>query len=182
MRQIVIFYCHSEAGSIYLAVYVDDIAIHGQWSLWHSSDKTVYFSQVCNIILITSTTYRPKTLVCSIASWDKLTIHEWRCNFSYKYVMEILEETGLLKVKPMALWWNLLSNFHQIRGSHFQIQTYKRVVEKLNHLMVSRKVISFVVSVVYNSQKYFSRWIRIGSYIIIWSLQMTANPILCSIK
>ena len=135
-----IFYRHSARGCVYLVVYVDDIVITG-------SDQ----QGIIQLKQYLSHKFQTKDLgklryflgIEVAQSKDGIVISQW------KYAMDILEETGLLNVKPVDTLMDpnakLLPHQEEPLSNPGR---YRRLVGKLNYLTVTHSDISFAVSVV----------------------------------
>ena len=88
-----------------------------------------------------------------------------------KYALDILEKTGLMNSKPVETPMDPNIKLLPKQGEHFSdLEQYRRLVGKLNYLIVTRPDISFVVSVVsqflnFPCEEHWNVVIRILKYI-----------------
>ena len=146
-----VFYRNSSPGIILLVVYADDIVIIGSDSIRISSLKSFPHGQ-----FHTKDLGMLKCFLGVEVMWSKHGIFLSQ----RKYVFDLLSETGKLGAKscssPMA------PGLHLIReGELFEdLERYKRLVGKLNYLIVTRPDIAHSVSVVsqYMSSPTVDNW------------------------
>jgi len=157
-----VFYRHSAQGCTYLIVYVDDIVITG------NDEQGIHQLKQHLSTQIQTKDFGKLRYFLGIEvaqSKDGLVISQ------RKYVMDILEETGLLKAKPVDTPMDPNVKLLPNQGEPLSDSgRYRRLVGKLNYLTVTRPDISFAVSVVsqfLNSpcQEHMDAVIRILKYI-----------------
>ena len=146
-----VFYRNSSSGIIMLVEYVDDIVITGSDSKGISSLKSFLQSQ-----------FHTKDLgmlryflgIEVMRSKHKIFLSQW------KYVLDLLSKTEKLGVKPCSS--PMVPGAHLTReGEIFEdLEGYRRLVEKLNYLIVTRLDIAHSVNVVsqYMSSPTIDHW------------------------
>ncbi|XP_019178412.1 PREDICTED: uncharacterized protein LOC109173591 [Ipomoea nil] len=133
------FYKHSKTGIILLVVYVDDIVIIGSDTAGIASLKTFFHGQFQTKDLGTL-----KYFLGFVVIWSKKGIFLSQ----RKYVLDLLTETGKLGAKPCNT--PMIPNSQLTpEGEPFDDpERYRRLVGKLNYLIVTRPDITYSVSVV----------------------------------
>jgi len=157
-----VFYRHSSVGCIYLVVYVDNIVLTGSDHYDISQVKQHLYQH-----------FQTKDL-------DKLRyflgIEVAQSNtdivtYQRKYALDILEEIGLMNSKFVDTSTDPNVKLVPNQGEPLSdLEKYKRLVEKLNYLTVTRPNISFAINMVsqfLNSpcEDYWNTVIRILKYI-----------------
>ena len=133
-----IFYGNSNSGIILLVVYVDDIVITGSDSKGISSLKSFLYSQ-----------FHTKDLGM-LRYFLGIEVMESKHGiflFQKKYVFDLLSETGKLGVKPCNFPMTLSVHLTREGETFEDLERYRRLVGKLNYLLVTRPDISHSVSV-----------------------------------
>jgi hypothetical protein len=136
-----VFHLHTSAGYILLVVYVDDIVITGDDSGGIARLKQFFAAE---------------GFIQKI--WENFDIF-WKLklldlgqgiNLSQrKYVLDLLEETGLLGARPIDIPMDPNQKLLKDEGELFEDPgRYRRLVGKLNYLTITRPNISYAVSVV----------------------------------
>ncbi len=135
-----VFYGHSRAGKIILIVYVDDIVITGDDNVGIQSLKS--FLQ---------TKFQTKDLG-SLRYFLGIEVARSKMGINLsqrKYVLDLLEETGLLGAKSVDSPMEPNVKLDAEKGEYLgDPSRYRRLVGKLNYLTVTRPDISFATSVV----------------------------------
>jgi len=135
-----VFYCHSNAGCIYLVVYVDDIVLIGSDHYGISQLK----QHICHYFQTKDLGKLIYFLGIEVAQSNHGIVISQR-----EYVLDLLEETGLLNSKSVETPMNPNTKLLPSQGELLSDpEKYRRLVEKLNYLTVTRPDISFTVSVV----------------------------------
>ena len=136
-----VFYHHTSFGQcIYLIVYVDDIVITGS----DQDDIQKLKQHLFNHFQTKDLGKLKYFLGIEIAQSKFGVVMSQR-----KYVLDILEETGMLKCKPGDTFMD--PNVKLVPGQGEPLQDprrYRRLVGRLNYLTITRSDISFPVSVV----------------------------------
>ena len=134
-----VFYRHSSAGCIYLVVYVDDIVLTGSDHHGISQVK----QHLCQHFQTKDLGKLRYFLGIEVAQSNTGIVISQR-----KYALDILEEIGLMNSKsvdtPMDPNVKLLPNQWEPLSVP---EKYRRLVGKLNYLIVTRPNIFFTVSV-----------------------------------
>ena len=157
-----VFYRNSQAGIILLVVYVDDIIITGNDMVDISSLKSFLHGQ-----------FHTKDLGMLKYFLGVEAMRSKRGIFlsQRKYVLDLLSETGKLATKPCHSPMTQSLHFNR-EGELFEdSKRYRRLVGKLNYLIVTRPDIAYSVSVVsqYTSSPTIDHW-------------TTVEQILCFLK
>lgn len=156
------FYKQSRGGKLFLIVYVDDIIITGD-DLVGIAELKAYLQQQFQTTDLGKLKY---FLGIEVAQSQKGVVLSQR-----KYVLDLLTETGMLGSKPldshMEQGVKLVADGGEILNNP---ERYRRLVDKLNYLTVTRPDIAFHVSVVsqFLSSPRTSHWdavIRILRYL-----------------
>lgn len=135
-----VFYHQSIAGTILLVVYVDDIVKTGSDYAWISSLKSFLHSRFhtkelgqLKYFLRVEVNRRKKKILLS----------------QRNYILDLLAKTEKLVAKPCST--PMIPNVHLMKddGGHFDdLERYRRLVKKLNCLIVTRPDIAIAVSVI----------------------------------
>ena len=136
-----VFYHHNSSGQcIYLVVYVDDIVITGS-----DQDGIQKLKQHLFTHFQTKDLGKLKYFLgIEIAQSSSGVVFSQR-----KYALDILEETGMLDLKPVDTPMDPNVKLVPGQGESFgDPGRYRRLVGKLNYLTITRPDISFPVSVV----------------------------------
>jgi len=135
-----VLYRHSSVGCIYLIVYVDDIVLTGSDHHGISQVK----QHLCQHFQTKNLSKLRYFLGIEVAQCNTGIVISQR-----KYALDILEEIGLINLKfvDTLVYPNvkLLPNQGEPLSDP---EKYRRLVGKLNHLIVTRSDISFAISVV----------------------------------
>ena len=149
-----VFYRNSSSCIILLVVYVDDIVITGNDSKGISSLKSFLQSQVHT---------KDLEMLRYFLGIEVMRSKHGIFLSQRKYVFDLLSETGKLGVKPYSS--PMVPSIHLTReGETFEDpERYRRLVEKLNYLTVTRPDIAHSVSVVsqYMSSPTADHWAAI---------------------
>jgi len=135
-----VFYRHSNAGCIYLVVYVDDIVLTGSdhHGIAQLKEHSYHHFQTKDLGKLRY------FLGIEVAQSNHGIVISQR-----KYALDLLEETGLLNSKfvetPMNPNAKLLPSQGELLSDP---EKYRRLVGKLNYLTITRPDISFAVSMV----------------------------------
>ncbi|XP_042946560.1 uncharacterized protein LOC122279793 isoform X3 [Carya illinoinensis] len=134
-----VFHLHSDAGHILLVVYVDDIVITGS-----DSAGIIRLKQFLHDQFQTKDLGKLRYFLGIEVSRSKEGI-----NLSQrKYVLDLLEETGMLGARPIDTPMDPNRKFLKEEGELFRDPgMYQRLVGKLNYLTITRPDISYAVSV-----------------------------------
>ena len=135
-----VFYRHSNAGCIYLVVYVDDIVLTGSDHHGISQLK----QHICHHFQTKDLGKLRYFMGIEVAQSNHGIVISQR-----KYALDLLEEIGLLNSKsvetPIDPNAKLLPSQGELLSDP---KKYRRLVGKLNYLTLTRPDISFAVSVV----------------------------------
>ena len=133
-----VFYMNSQAGIILVVVYVDDIIITGDVMAGISSLKSFFHGQF-HIMDLGMLKYFLGVEVMRSKRGIFLS--------QKKHVLDLLFELGKLVAKPCQS--PLAQSLHLIReGELFEDpERYRRLIEKLNYLTITRPNIAYFVSV-----------------------------------
>ena len=146
-----VFYQNSSSGIILLVVYVDDIVIIRSDSTGISSLKSFLHGQ-----FYTKDLGMLRYFLGVEVMWSKHGIFL----FQRKYVLDLLSETGKLGAKPCSS--PMAPSVHLTReGELFEDpESYRRLVGKLNYLIVTRPNIAHLVGIVsqYMSSPIVDNW------------------------
>jgi len=135
-----VFYRHSNAGCIYLVVYVDDIVLTG--SDHHDISKLKH--HICHHFQTKDLSKLRYFLGIEVAQSNHGIVITQR-----KYVLDLLEETELLNSKSVETPIDPNIKLLPSQGEPLSDpEKYKRLVGKLIYLTITRPDISFAVSVV----------------------------------
>nr|KYP55409.1 Retrovirus-related Pol polyprotein from transposon TNT 1-94 [Cajanus cajan] len=135
-----VFYRHSTAWCIYLIVYVDDIVLTGS----DHHDISQIKQHLCHHFQTKDLEKLRYFLGIEVAQSTNGIVISQR-----KYALDILEKIELMSSKPIDTPMDPKAKLLPSQGEPFSDpERYKRLVGKLNYLMVTRPNISFVVSVV----------------------------------
>ena len=149
-----VFYRNSSSCIILLVVYVDGIVITGNDSKGISSLKSFLQSQVHT---------KDLEMLRYFLGIEVMRSKHGIFLSQRKYVFDLLSETGKLGVKPCSS--PMVPSIHLTReGETFEDpERYRRLVEKLNYLTVTRPNIAHSVSVVsqYMSSPTVDHWVVI---------------------
>ena len=146
-----VFYRNSGSGIILLEVYVDDIVIIGSDFKSISSLKSFLQSQFHT---------KDSGMLRYFLGIEVMRSKHGIFLSQRKYVLNLLSETGKLGVKPCSS--PMVPGVHLIReGETFEnLEKYRRLIEKLTCLTVTRPDIAHLVSVVsqYMSSPIVDHW------------------------
>jgi len=135
-----VFYRHSNAGCIYLVVYVDDIVLTG--SDHHGISQLKH--HICHCFQTKDIGKLRYFLGIEVAQSNHGIVISQR-----KYALDLLEETGLLNSKSVETPMDPNVKLLPSQGESLSDpEKYRRLVRKLNYLTVTRPDISFTVAVV----------------------------------
>ena len=133
-----VFYRNSNSGGILLVAYVDDIVIIGSDSKGISSLKSFLHNQF-NIKDLGTLKYFLGVEV--MRSKQRILLSQ------RKYVLDLLFETNKLDAKPCSTPIAPNVHFAKERELFEDLDRYKRLVGKLNYLIIARTDIAYLVSV-----------------------------------